>query len=467
MVDSVKIPVSSDMDRCAYAGVRVLAPFWAFFAPVLAVVAAVFSFLVLLCGTQLIYSARAAALSFLLFSIWTFGRSVNRFLGSMKIVVTEQSIGFPACLGGREFRWAELTSIFMSRGRWSENLNLQFGYKTVSVPVPKLGVAGTMKLLELAEKLANDEAAEAAELLLGKGVKPALPLLTGEEYDNEFFESWFRTSIYVPLEPGMKLGHNGELKVLKQLSMSAMSSVYLVVDNYGVQQILKESVQSSANDESKRKAEAMFDREAALLSKLSHSGLAQVYDYFVQNDKRYILMEKLNGMNLRAVVKQRGRQSISTIIEWSLQIAEILDYLHSQEPAILHRDLSPENVILGDDNKVRLIDFGVAAELNNATGTVVGKLSYMAPEQYRGRARPESDLYSLGCLMYFLASGEDPIPLDAARCLSQLRPLNLDFIGLLQRLLMSDYADRPGRALDELLRLKRKLEERARDDCAS
>ncbi len=90
------------------------------------------------------------------------------------------------------------------------------------------------------------------------------------------------------------------------------------------------------------------------------------------------------------------------MISLALQMCEILKYLHDQEPPVVHRDFTPENLILGTDGTLRLIDFNVAQTLDQAastTGTVVGKPSYLAPEQFRGEPMPSSDVYSMGATL--------------------------------------------------------------------
>jgi serine/threonine protein kinase len=96
-------------------------------------------------------------------------------------------------------------------------------------------------------------------------------------------------------------------------------------------------------------------------------------------------------------------------MRWALEIAEVLSYLHSHQPVIVHRDLTPDNLVLDRSGALQLIDFGAANELiGTATGTLVGKQAYISPEQFRGKATPASDIYSCGCTLFFFATGKDP-----------------------------------------------------------
>jgi serine/threonine-protein kinase len=96
-------------------------------------------------------------------------------------------------------------------------------------------------------------------------------------------------------------------------------------------------------------------------------------------------------------------------MRWAHEIADVMQYLHSQSPPIVHRDVTPDNLVLDRTGVIKLIDFGAANQLlTTATGTLVGKQAYISPEQFRGKAVAQSDIYSLGCTLYYLATGGDP-----------------------------------------------------------
>ena len=113
--------------------------------------------------------------------------------------------------------------------------------------------------------------------------------------------------------------------------------------------------------------------------------------------------------------KTEVRSQKNSFLSWAKQICEVLIYLHTQAPPIVHRDLTPDNLVLSVNVGLVLIDFGAAnAFIGTATGTMVGKQSYMPPEQLRGKSVPQSDIYALGCTLYFLLTGSDPMPLEVA-----------------------------------------------------
>jgi predicted Ser/Thr protein kinase len=224
--------------------------------------------------------------------------------------------------------------------------------------------------------------------------------------------SRFTPTTFVPLEPGAAL-QNGKFKVVRQLSFGGFSAVYLVRDEVGKFLVAKEAVVPGGTDSTMRdKAAEHFRREAKILSQLSHPGIARVFDHFAEGGRNYILLEHIEGENLRQRVNQRGIPAEKDIIRWAVELAEIVDYLHEQSPPILHRDLTPDNVMIAPDGRLVLIDFGAANHfVEEALGTLVGKQAYMPPEQLRGQATIRSDYYSYGGTLHFLLTGRDPQPL--------------------------------------------------------
>lgn len=219
----------------------------------------------------------------------------------------------------------------------------------------------------------------------------------------------FCPTAYVPLEAGKSL-RNNSLKVINHLASGGLSALYLCqMDNKNLV-VLKEAVIPQNGAENvKEKARELFDREAHLLMKVDHPGIVRVLDSFSEAERNYLLLEYINGTDLRQLVKQKGPQKEPDVLEWAIQVAAALKYLHEREQPIIHRDLTPDNIVLRNDGKVILVDFGAANEfIGNATGTFVGKHSFIAPEQLRGKATIQSDIYAFGCSLYFLLVGEEP-----------------------------------------------------------
>lgn len=224
----------------------------------------------------------------------------------------------------------------------------------------------------------------------------------------------FGLTSFTPLAPGQKIQER--YTVTRQIAAGGFSAIYLIADEEGTSYVLKESVLPSNLDaDAKAKATEQFQREATILAKLNHPQVATVYDYFVENGRNYLRLEYIDGTNMRKYVKENLHQGEAVVENWTAQLATILQYLHELSPPVVHRDLSPDNVVIRPNGRLVLIDFGAANEfIGAATGTLVGKHAYMAPEQIRGNAEPISDIYSLGACAYFALTGRDPEPLRVA-----------------------------------------------------
>lgn len=232
----------------------------------------------------------------------------------------------------------------------------------------------------------------------------------------------FSATAFVPLEPDRKL-QGGRVKIVKQLAFGGLSAIYLAQLNEKDMVVVKEAVIPEGTEEKAReKAMELFARESQFLIRLDHDQIAKVFDHFHEEGRHYLLLEYVRGQDLRQLVKQNGPQPTAHVVKWAHEIAGILKYLHEQAPPIIHRDLTPENIVLNENGSVKLIDFGAANEfVGTATGTLVGKQAYMAPEQLRGKASTSSDIYSLGGTLHYLLTAKDPEPLSESSP-RELRP---------------------------------------------
>lgn len=284
--------------------------------------------------------------------------------------------------------------------------------------------------------------------------KRALQLSYTEMWEDELARRFGATN-FIPLEPGHRLC-DGKFTVDRQLAFGGLSAIYLLKDSHKRPFVLKEAVIPSDGDEAlQRKAKEMLEREAHFLSQLKHPDIASILDYFVEESRHYLLMEYIPGQDLRRLVKEWGAQDKGKVLSWSIMLTDILTYLHSQEPPIVHRDLSPDNIILKEDGRLAVIDFGAANQfIGTATGTMIGKQAYIAPEQLRGKAETRSDLYALGCTMFFLLTGEDPEPLSVSTPTTIKPAVSADLDRLVARCTAMEPAGRPDSALSLKLELE-------------
>lgn len=243
------------------------------------------------------------------------------------------------------------------------------------------------------------------------------------------------------LLPSQHLLHTRYL-VLRKLAQGGQSAVYLASDSLegNRQCAIKEMSDTDLSQEEREKAINGFMREAKMLSNLSHPSLATVYDIFVEDAKHYLVMEFVPGHNLEDEMMNAGHPlEWQRVSKWGIELCDVLDYLHCQQPAIIYRDLKPPNVMLTPDGSLKLIDFGIARWLLTARlrdTTQLGTDGYAPPEQYAARSEPRSDIYALGASMYHLLTGRvpDSAPLRmAGRTLTPIRSINPGVPDLIER----------------------------------
>jgi eukaryotic-like serine/threonine-protein kinase len=158
-----------------------------------------------------------------------------------------------------------------------------------------------------------------------------------------------------------------------------------------------------------------FRREARAVAQLAHPNIVTVIDRGEQDGRQFIVFEYVDGMNLKELMTQEGPVSPGEAIELALQVARGLSFAH--ENGLVHRDVKPQNVLLDTDGRAKVTDFGIAHAVDvdgmTITGTIMGTSNYIAPEQARGQAVDEqTDVYSLGCVLYELLAGDVPFEGD-------------------------------------------------------
>jgi len=265
----------------------------------------------------------------------------------------------------------------------------------------------------------------------------------------------FKSTVFVPFSPG-DFVPSTRTRIIKQLASKPLCAVYLARNLDGKMQTVKQFYLAEDTEETQAFSKILL-REYELLSKLEHPGIAKVSTSFSVDKSTYLIIEYRPGTDLRAIVKEHGARSESLTISWAEQLCEIMIYLHSREPVILHRDLTPDNIIVGEDGQLRLIDFGAAREfLEGITGTMIGKQCYVAPEQLRGDATVKSDIFSFGCTLYYALTGRDPKALSQS---SPAKDLNCsdEIDKLIQDCTSFEEAERP-QSFEEILQRLKKLD---------
>jgi serine/threonine-protein kinase len=205
-------------------------------------------------------------------------------------------------------------------------------------------------------------------------------------------------------------------KITKRIGGGGMGSVYLAEDlNLANRPVaVKEMIEMFADEGAREKAIEDFKREAELLARLDHPSIPTIYQYFFDGDlgRYYLVMKYIDGGDL--ATRQRvsgGKVDELTVTKWAMDTCDVLDYIHSQEPPIIYRDLKPANLMIdGRTNRVMLVDFGIARFVapTQKGVTAIGTMGYAPPELFAGNVEKRSDIYSLGATMFHLLTGNDP-----------------------------------------------------------
>ena len=216
----------------------------------------------------------------------------------------------------------------------------------------------------------------------------------------------------VQLEPGTLLA--GRFSIVRRVGGGGMGSVYQARDTRLADRLcaVKEMIEMFADPTQREKAVDDFKREAAVLAQLEHPSIPTIYDHFIENNKYYLVMRWIGGGDLSQQMQVRGGTvDEATVTKWSIQICDVLHYIHSQQPPIIYRDLKPANLMLDDrTGRVMLVDFGIARIVRPTEKgvTAIGTMGYAPPELFAGKAEPRTDIYSLGATMFHMLTGADP-----------------------------------------------------------
>ena len=230
-------------------------------------------------------------------------------------------------------------------------------------------------------------------------------------------------------------------------------------------------------------------RETTMLKDLSHPMLPRVTDYFEDGSSCYIVMDYISGVNLLDYMRENGPIDERNLIQWTKELLDLFVYLHGRNPPVIYRDMKPSNIVLGDDGRIRLVDFGTAryspggaaedgdaAAEDTTTGTAatanhdtaagntaaddtvyIGTRGYAAPEQYgSGMSCPRTDLYSLGMTLVHLATNIHPLTLgNSIETALKQSGISARFTDFLTELIEPDPDKRPRDAAEALKKIDR------------
>lgn len=202
---------------------------------------------------------------------------------------------------------------------------------------------------------------------------------------------------------------NDRYQIIKSIGEGGMANVYLAYDTILDRNVAVKVLRGDLSTD--EKFVKRFQREALSASSLTHPNIVEVYDVGEDAGNFYIVMEYIEGKQLKQLIKKRGKLLPSEVIDIMTQICEGLAVAH--DSYIIHRDIKPQNIMILDSGLIKITDFGIAMALNNTqltqTNSVMGSVHYLPPEQASGKgATIQSDIYSMGIMMYELLTGKLP-----------------------------------------------------------
>ncbi len=240
--------------------------------------------------------------------------------------------------------------------------------------------------------------------------------------DHSYTELWLQAlsappkrEKLTPLISGATLDEQ-KYEIVEQLGVGGQGTAYLSKAKDGGDVVLKEFILPVYVDINvRRQALERMQNEVEMLKRLDNERIVKLKDFFIEDHRGYLVLERIDGDSLRTIVNNTGPMSERHVTMLLEQMCDTLEYLHSLTPPVVHRDFTPDNLILGSDGVLKLVDFNVAQQKDvTATGTVVGKHAYIPPEQFRGKPNPQSDIYAMGASLFFLLTGEDPEPISSS-----------------------------------------------------
>ncbi|MEN2666380.1 Stk1 family PASTA domain-containing Ser/Thr kinase [Listeria aquatica] len=208
---------------------------------------------------------------------------------------------------------------------------------------------------------------------------------------------------------------NGRYKILSPIGGGGMANVFLAHDMILNRDVAVKILRIDLTDESN--LIRRFQREAQSATSLDHPNIVSIYDVGDENDLHYIVMEYVDGMDLKRYIQENHPISFEKAVDIMRQIVSAISAAHERH--IIHRDIKPQNILIDQKGVVKITDFGIAMALSETsitqTNSLLGSVHYLSPEQARGgMATQKSDVYSLGIVMYELLSGEVPYDGESA-----------------------------------------------------
>ena len=213
---------------------------------------------------------------------------------------------------------------------------------------------------------------------------------------------------------------------------------------------VKEMISQVADPLVRKNIFQIFDREANILATLRHPSIPHIYNYFTVDDRAYLILEFINGKDLDQILSETSAfPPEETVLGWAIELCDVIEYLHSHKPEpVIFRDIKPTNIMVNAQNHVMLVDFGIAKIFQSGQkNTMVGTQGYSPPDQYRGEATPQVDIYAMGATLHHLLTLRDPrleapFSFDERPILDINKKVSSELVAIVDKALQYDPADR-------------------------
>ncbi|HEY9773728.1 MAG TPA: serine/threonine-protein kinase [Planktothrix sp.] len=379
----------------------------------------------------------AVSFACILFCAWQLLRVV---LLPKSITVDDKGIFFDhdgngpalAAVGGR-ITWDKVISASLVRDNADlDNYFIRFNTDSdkskLDVDISALEPSDRPRLLKAVQRVAP-------HCIISANLSEALMPKQERSYTQLWLQSLTSTpqrSTLQALQPGQTL-QEGRYCVLRRLGIGGQATAYLCRDEgTKTSVVLKETIIPVFADRAvKEQAILRFEAEGKMLQALHHDNIVKLDDFFYEDHRCFLVLEHIDGKNLRQYVSEKGQLPEEQVRRLAGEMCNILLYLH--EKNVVHRDFTPDNLIMRNDGSLTLIDFNIAQQSHtHTTGTIAGKHSYLPPEQFRGKATTQSDVYAFGATLYYLLTGTDPEPITQ----SSVRKNGFEVSELLDNIIM-------------------------------
>ncbi|MDF2558055.1 MAG: serine/threonine protein kinase [Bacillales bacterium] len=254
--------------------------------------------------------------------------------------------------------------------------------------------------------------------------------------------------------------------VIKKIGQGGMSTVFLVQDNRLQKEWALKTIKRSILKNGEIFTQSLLS-EVEILKKIEHPSIPRIVDVFEDEHQISIVLDLVTGNSLDQIVEVSGPFTQELTLQVGLQVCDTLNYLHSLQDPIIYRDLKPSNLVLGQNGKIRIVDFGIARVLKKekVEDTIcLGTRGYAAPEQYGGSGQSDkrTDVYCLGVTLYHLLTGHNPSspPYE----ISPIRKLKPHLSRELEKIILKATKTNPNDRYQDCNELKKALENYKKED---